>query len=44
MSENKKVWFITGSNSSFGHSLTESVLAEGDEEALNTTRQKIENF
>ena len=30
MSNERKVWFITGSNSGFGYSLTEAVLAKGD--------------
>ena len=36
-----KVWFITGSNSSFGRSLTEAVLAKGDN-VVATTRHPEE--
>ena len=41
MSEDKKVWFITGSNSGFGRSLTEVVLAKGDK-VVATTRHPEE--
>ena len=41
MSENKKVWFITGSNSGFGRSLTEAALAKGDR-VIATTRHPEE--
>ena len=37
MSKYQKVWFITGSNSGFGRSLTEAVLAKGDK-VVATTR------
>ena len=37
MNEDKKIWFITGSNSGFGRSLTEAVLAKGDK-VVATTR------
>ena len=37
MSNEQKVWFITGSNSGFGYSLTEAVLAKGDR-VIATTR------
>lgn len=37
----KKVWFITGSNSGFGRSLTEAVLAKGDK-VVATTRHPEE--
>lgn len=37
MSNTEKVWFITGSNSGFGRSLTEAVLAKG-EKVVATTR------
>ena len=38
---NKKVWFITGSNSGFGRSLTEAVLDKGDK-VVATTRHPEE--
>ena len=37
MNTDNKVWFITGSNSGFGRSLTEAVLAKGDK-VVATTR------
>ena len=44
-SKGSKVWFITGSNSGFGRSLTEAVLAKGDR-VVATTRhpEEIENL
>lgn len=41
MNADKKVWFITGSNSGFGRSLTEAVLAKGDK-VVATTRHPEE--
>ena len=41
MSSEQKVWFITGSNSGFGRSLTEAVLAKGDK-VVATTRHPEE--
>ena len=41
MSDSKKVWFITGSNSGFGLSLTKAVLAKGDK-VIATTRHPEE--
>ena len=41
MNKNSKVWFITGSNSGFGRSLTEAVLAKGDN-VVATTRHPEE--
>lgn len=41
MNIEKKVWFITGSNSGLGRSLTEAVLAKGDN-AIATTRHPEE--
>ncbi|HHP7229589.1 MAG TPA: oxidoreductase [Xenococcaceae cyanobacterium] len=41
MDTEKKVWFITGSNSGFGRSLTEAVLAKGDK-VVATTRHPEE--
>lgn len=41
MSAAQKVWLITGSNSGFGRSLTEAVLAKGDK-AVATTRHPEE--
>lgn len=41
MNTNSKVWFITGSNSGFGRSLTEAVLAKGDQ-VVATTRHPEE--
>ena len=45
MKENSKVWFITGSNSGFGRSLTEAVLEKGDK-VVATTRhpEQIEDL
>lgn len=40
MSDRKKVWFITGSNSGFGRYLTEAVLAKGDK-VVATTRTEF---
>lgn len=41
MNTNKKVWFITGSNSGFGRSLVEAALAKGDN-VVATTRHPEE--
>ena len=41
MSSEQKIWFITGSNSGFGRSLTEAVLAKGDK-VVATTRHPEE--
>ena len=41
ISKSSKVWFITGSNSGFGRSLTEAVLAKGDR-VVATTRHTEE--
>lgn len=45
MSENKKFWFITGNNSGFRRSLTEAVLAKGNQVVATTRyRERIENL
>ena len=45
MSENRKVWFITRSNSGFRRSLTEAVLAKRDQVVATTRyREQIENL